>query len=303
MPIPDAVTMRAATRADAAAYAALVSDDEEALTGVRPRFVENDVLGWWQYSDLEHDSWLFDEEGRLVAAGECSLHGPVGVYFGVVAPDAKGRGLGSTMVELAEARLADKGAARLHAGTVAADEAARRLFEGRGYAEVRRFWQMAIELDGEPPEPELPAGLTLETFDEANAQAFHASLDEAFQDHWEHHSLPFEEWWEQKRAAPDYDPTVWFVVRDGDEIAATVRNDPDRSGGGVIGALGVRRPWRGKGLGRALLLRSFAEFHRRGIDRVTLGVDAANPTGATRLYESVGMRVEREHVVFEKQLA
>ena len=133
------------------------------------------------------------------------------------------------------------------------------------------------------------------------ASLFHDALDEAFHDHWEHHSIPFEEWWEQKRAAPDYDPTIWFLVRDGDEVAAVVRNDPDRSGGGLVGALGVRRPWRGKGLGRALLLRTFGEFHRRGIQRVALGVDAQNPTGATKLYESVGMQVELEAIVFEKR--
>ncbi len=80
-----------------------------------------------------------------------------------------------------------------------------------------------------------------------------------------------------------------------------MRNDPDRSGGGLVGALGVRRPWRGKGLGRALLLRTFGEFHRRGIQRVALGVDAQNPTGATKLYESVGMQVELEAIVFEKR--
>jgi ribosomal protein S18 acetylase RimI-like enzyme len=65
----------------------------------------------------------------------------------------------------------------------------------------------------------------------------------------------------------------------------------------------VRRPWRGRGLGRALLLHTFAEFQRRGMNRISLGVDAENPTGATRLYESVGMIVEAEQVVFEKALA
>ena len=95
-------------------------------------------------------------------------------------------------------------------------------------------------------------------------------------------------------------PRAWG---DGGEIAAVVRNDPDRNGGGLVGALGVRRAWRGRGLGRALLLHTFGEFHRRGTGRVTLGVDSSNPTGATQLYESVGMHVELENVVWEKILA
>jgi len=295
------MTIRAATRTDAAAVAALVAADEESFTGHPSRLGANDVLGWWQRTDLENDTWLFEEEQRLVAAGSAELYGTVGGFFGVVAPGAKGRGLGSTIVDLAEARLAEKGPTRLHARALALDSAAASLFERRGYHEVRRFWEMAIELDGPPPEPSLPHGLTCETFREDDARPFHDALDEAFHDHWEHHSIPFEEWWEQKRAAPDYDPTIWFLVRDGDEVAAVVRNDPDRSGGGLVGALGVRRPWRGKGLGRALLLRTFGEFHRRGIQRVALGVDAQNPTGATKLYESVGMQVELEAIVFEKR--
>jgi ribosomal protein S18 acetylase RimI-like enzyme len=65
----------------------------------------------------------------------------------------------------------------------------------------------------------------------------------------------------------------------------------------------VRRAWRGRGFGRALLHHSFREFRRRGLTRAALGVDAANATGATRLYESVGMRAYAENVVWEKTLA
>jgi hypothetical protein len=36
---------------------------------------------------------------------------------------------------------------------------------------------------------------------------------------------------------------------------------------------------------------------------VTLGVDAESPTGATRLYESVGMTTENAAIVYEKALA
>jgi ribosomal protein S18 acetylase RimI-like enzyme len=71
---------------------------------------------------------------------------------------------------------------------------------------------------------------------------------------------------------------------------------------GWVGRLGVRRPWRKRGLGEALLLHSFNEFYQRGISKVGLGVDASNPTGATRLYQKVGMHVSVEDVVFEKEL-
>jgi ribosomal protein S18 acetylase RimI-like enzyme len=66
----------------------------------------------------------------------------------------------------------------------------------------------------------------------------------------------------------------------------------------------VRRPWRKRGLGLALLNHSFGEFYRRGYRRVGLGVDAQNLTGALRLYEKAGMRADpaRRFSVYEKEL-
>lgn len=75
-----------------------------------------------------------------------------------------------------------------------------------------------------------------------------------------------------------------------------------RFGGGWVGTLGTRKPWRGKGLGRALLLTAFGELCRRGETRVRLAVDAGNETGATQLYESVGMRVAWQADVYEKHV-
>ena len=64
----------------------------------------------------------------------------------------------------------------------------------------------------------------------------------------------------------------------------------------------MRRPWRKRGLGEALLLHAFNEFYKRGMLTIGLGVDASNPTGATRLYQKVGMTVAVEDVLYEKEL-
>jgi len=160
---------------------------------------------------------------------------------------------------------------------------------------------MAIELQQEPPAPTVPEPFVLEPFRDGDARAFHATMNEAFQDHWEWHGLPFDEWWEMRQGQDaDEAGPLWFVVRDGDEMAACIRNEANRNGGGFVGLIGVRRPWRGRGLAKALLHRTFAEFWRRGTPRVSLGVDAESPTGATKLYESVGMTVESAMAVFEK---
>jgi ribosomal protein S18 acetylase RimI-like enzyme len=286
---------------DAASAAQLVRDYEEQVFGRPSRVEENDLVSWWQRLELERDTWAYERGGELVAFGGYELHGPVGLVLGVVRPAAQGRGLGSEIASLAERRLAQKGAARLHAPVYAADEAGARLFGGRGYREARRFWDMAIELEEAPLVPALAPPLVLEPYREEDAHAFYDAMVESFADHWDWHAGPFEEWLELRRGqhADEHGP-LWFVVRDGDELAAVVRNEANRNGGGFVGLLGVRRAWRGRGLGKALLYRTFAEFWRRGVTRVTLGVDAESPTGATKLYESVGMRVELESVVFEK---
>ena len=71
---------------------------------------------------------------------------------------------------------------------------------------------------------------------------------------------------------------------------------------GIVEELGVRRPWRGHGLGLALLDLAFEEFERRGLTRAILTVDSENPTGATRLYERAGMSVELAWEHWEKEL-
>ena len=289
---------------DFPALAAFLAEDETHLFGRPSRVGVADVSAWLAGLDLASDTWLFLEENRIAALGWVETHGDTGVAIGIVHRERRGRGLGSELVQRSEERLRTLGVRRVHAVTLAPDVAAGPLLTGRGYREVRRFWEMTIELgDDPPPEPPLPEGLRIEPFSTELAREFHDTLEEAFGDHWEFQPRTFEQWWERQIALPDHDPTLWFVVRDGDEVVAATRNDPERSGGGWIGALGVRRAWRGRGLAKALLLRSFGEFHRRGQRRVGLGVDSENPTGATKLYESVGMVVDSEQVVWEKELA
>jgi mycothiol synthase len=299
--LPEGVTRRPLTRADAGIAAALL-DDDEVSRGVRPRLEAQDVLDWWWRCDLEHDSWLFETPERPVALGWLEDEVDVLAGSGCVHPAAKGRGLGSLLVDVAEQRAREKRIPALRQFTPATDRAARALFESRGYRDVRHFFEMTIDLLEEPPAPELPAGLRIGTFHPDDAQAWHAASAEAFEGTWGFVELPFEEWWQLRSSAEDFDPTLWFLVRDGDEIAAVARCDAHRRGGGHVGMLGVRERWRRRGLALALLRHAFREFRRRGSVRATLGVDTQNPTGATRLYEKAGMYVDAEYATFEREL-
>ncbi len=284
--------------ADAPGIAALISADEERLYGRPGRLTGADILMFLGYNK---EAWVWEEDGRIAASALFGLHGEAANVRGFVAK--KACGLGTEIVERGEAFARAEGVKKIMTGAAEPDHEARAFFESRGYREVRRFYEMAIELSEEPSVPVLGAGLVVDELRDDEYEAFYEALNEAFAEHWEWHPKPFEEWLERRQGQHrDEHGAIWFVVRDGDELAAVTRNDLSLAGGGYVGAIGVRPAWRGKGLAKALLQRTFAEFWRRGTKRVTLDVDSQNATGAVALYERVGMHVDTCGVAFEKAL-
>jgi mycothiol synthase len=298
---PDGFTVRSATSDDLGAAAAIVRAEELSLRG-ESKFGETDLLDFWGASNLADSTWIVERDRSVVGFASCIERGDEGMCWITVHPDVAGKGLSSWLLARGEQRAVALKSRIVRVGTLAENAAARRLFDVHGYREARHYFTMRIDLDRELDQPVWPDGIRSATFQPDDARAFHAALNEAFSEEWGWHGLPFEEWREQRLEAPRTDLSLWFLAWDGDELAGVARCEDDRDGGGWIGAIGVRKPWRGRGVGRALLLHAFGEFRRRGDPHVGLGVDAENPTGATRLYESVGMRVIKEDVVFEKEL-
>ena len=288
--------IRPFTDDDAPGVAALISAEEERLYGRPGRVTGADILMFLQWSK---EAWVWEEDGRIVASATYGVHGDAADIRGIVAD--KGRGLGAEIIDRGEAFGRTERAKKTLLAAPEPDTAARALFESRGYREVRRFYSMAIELTGTPLEPVLADGLVVDELRGEEYEAFYEALNESFAEHWEWHPTPFGEWLELRQGQHrDEQGPVWFVVRDGDELAGVTRNDASVAGGGYVGAIGVRPAWRGRGVAKALLQRTFAEFWRRGTTRVTLDVDSQNATGAVALYERVGMHVDSCGVAFEK---
>ena len=218
-------------------------------------------------------------------------------------PDALGRGVGRLMTTGLEDEAARRGARKIQNHVLEADSAARTLLESLGYTAVRVFREMRIELEAQPRAPEWPDGLRVVPFDpERDALEFHAANQEAFADSWDHTPRDFESWSKIHIRSERFDPTLWCVVRAGDEIVAGTICTSDTYGGGWIAALFTRRPWRKQGVGAALLGDSFGRFWELGEHSVGLGVDAASDTGAFRLYERAGMAPVLGWVMYEKEL-
>jgi mycothiol synthase len=260
---------------------------------------------------LEKDAWVVTSpDNRVVGYEEfVNRHAHASMQGdGYVHPTFQGLGIGTALLhaldERAEAEMAlaePDLRVFLRNGLSIGDTIGRQLHENEGYKAIRFSWRMEITLEAAPPAPQFPAGIELRPFLPAeHDHAIFEAEEESFRDHWGHTPTPYESWKHRKIGRENFDPALWFVAWEGNQIAG-FSQCRYRSEMGWVSTLGVRRPWRKHGLGLALLLHSFGEFYRRGQKTIGLGVDAQNPTGATRLYLNAGMHVASEYVIYEKE--
>lgn len=288
--------------ADATAAAEVVAAHERACRG-ESAFSAADLEDEWRQTHLADDTWAALSGDRIVGYGHIVDRGELWRAEAFVHPDAFGHGLGTQLAALLEGEVRRRGAKRLQNSVLEADTSARRLMTALGYREVRTFREMRIDLATAPPQPVWPDGLSETPFDRTTgARAFHAAQQEAFADNWEFTPRTFEDWSQWHLDKPAFDPSLWSVVRDGDETVAGAICRLDAYGGGWVDVLFTRAPWRGRGAGAALLQASFAKLWERGQASVGLGVDAQSDTGAFRLYERMGMKPAWAGVMYEKVL-
>lgn len=271
--------------------------------------------------DMDEDSLLlFNQQGQLIAYEMVFADSPVPVHphiWGGVHPEYMDLGIGSTLLAWAIQRghhVLDKVPAdarvSLYCEQNAKWETGKKLLEDSGMTVARHFFEMEIEMQQAPPAPAWPEGISVHVYQhpEEMEATYHAK-EEAFLDHFGFMPEPFDKGFARFKhfyfEDEVFDPDLWFLAKDGDEIAGIALNRKwsfDRPDTGYVRALGVRRPWRKRGLGLALLLHTFGAFWEIGKKRVALGVDAANITGALKLYEKAGMNVHMQFTLYELEI-
>ncbi|MEZ4860604.1 MAG: GNAT family N-acetyltransferase [Caldilineaceae bacterium] len=319
--LPAGYTLRPSTLADVSGAVAMHNASAIDTLGA-PQFTEEEFRADWQEPGftLATDSRVVTTaEGQIVGTTDAVANPPYvrNLIWARVHPAFRGRGIGTVLTRWAESRLLERldeapAGARVTVDCFNLDThtAAKTLLTELGYHHERSYYRMKIELSAPPPLPAWPAGMTIRTMiPKQEEAAVYRAKEEAFQDHWGYVATPFEEgfalWQHHLQHNPDHDPTLFFLALDGDEIAGYALCDPkitDDPAMGWIANLGVRRPWRRRGLALALLHHAFGEFYRRGVKKVGLGVDAGSLTGATRLYEKAGMKPFRQYNTYEKEL-
>jgi len=283
----------------------------------------DDMINDWTSPGID-----LDEAVRVVEDPNGKIIGYIDVWdttqphvikyvWGILHPDAWDETLYREMLTWAEecARkrigLAPDGTrVIINHGTASKDHRRNAMLKAYGYQQVRNFFRMMIEFDHAPQRPNVPEGIKIVpiNLDKELRDALIA-MDEGFRDHWGYVERPIEEvmehWQHYLENAKDFDPNLWFLAKDGDQIAGICRNtdkmpeDPDMA---WVSHLCVRAPWRRQGLGMALLLTAFNAFYQRGKKRAGLGVDASSLTNATRLYEKAGMHVTEKYNTYEYEL-
>jgi mycothiol synthase len=321
--LPEGYRVRPASMDDLEATVEMFNVEARHMVGV-DKFILQEIGNEWQTPgfDLDTDSRVVSTlDGQIIAYCEVwDLKPHVSLRcWGRVHPDHTNRGVGSYLLEWAaeRARLAipkapPQSRVILEGSVICLNQAAQDLFTEAGLQQVRYALRMVIELDNPPPAPQWPEGIEVRTLVvDQDEWAMTNAVIESFRDHWGFVERPIEEeherWMHYIKNNDDFDPHLYFLAWDDDQIAGTSlcwpksHDDPDM---GWVDVLGVRRPWRKQGLGLALLLHTFGEFYRREKPRVGLGVDAQNLTGALRLYERAGMHSdpERQYVIYEKEL-
>jgi mycothiol synthase len=311
--LPAGYTLRHTTQEDVAAAQALLDAVEDELAGEQ-RGSEIQVATRFRdpRMELSSNTWV-------VVAPDGALAGFGMLFWGrsaqgegepFVHPEHRGRGIGDALLDAIEERAAELAAdapptvsPRLHICCPAPRTRRRASLCERGYRVVRESYLMRVDLSDEPLAlPPLPRGIEVHPFvlgrDEA---AVHAADTEAFDGHFLHDPSTLEEWLIHSVELPVFDPSLWLVAWDGDVVAGEALMLIFETEA-YVDSLSVRRRWRGRGLGLALLARSFGLAQARGQLKVRLGVDVQNPTGALALYLKAGMRVERREEVFAKDV-
>ena len=267
-------------------------------------FSQADLEDEWSELDLEQDARVVRDGDRIVGYGAVRERGEVWRVEGYVHPDALGRGIGTLIATGLEEDAARRGARRIQNSVLEADPAARaaaRVARLRRRARLPRDAHRArraaarARVAGRAARRRVRPG--------ARRARVPRRTQEAFADHWDHTPRDFGRGRRAHLGSERFDPSLWCVVRAGDEIAAGTICTGDTYGGGWVHALFTRRPWRKQGVGAALLGDAFARFWERGERSVGLSVDAANDTGAFRLYERAGMAPVLGWVMYEKALA
>jgi Acetyltransferase (GNAT) family. len=270
-------------------------------------------------ADPIDDVVLVEVDGRVVAAAgvERVVRDAVPTYqvWGTVDPAYRRRGLGTALMgwTLGRARVRasrEDPRTRVDLASFAEDTETGHvaLLAVAGFEPARHFFLMRRHGLGDIPDTPLPDGLEIRPVSEDQWRTILEAENEAFRDHWGQREQG-ESTYTTTFGRAELDTSLWVVAWDGDQVAGVVQNwilpeENDRLGvkRGWLEHISVRRPWRRRGLARAITAASLIKLREAGLDEAMLGVDSENPNGALGLYEGLGFIAQSRAAAYRREL-
>jgi mycothiol synthase len=245
------------------------------------------------------------ESGQVVGYAQLDSGPSVSTGFLVVDPAHRRRGIG---VRLAQA-LADQTTTPLQLWAPGDTVAAQALAARVGLVAARTLLIMRRRLDDELPEPGVPAGITIRTFQPGrDERAWLAVNAEAFASHPEQGGMT-EADLAARMAEPWFDPAGFFVALRGETPRTESHGEQlvgfhwTKQHGNHLGevyVLGVSPGAGGQGLGKALLLTGLWHLRQQGDTVVQLYVEADN-SDAIGLYQGYGFSTASRDVMYAQR--
>ena len=320
--IPGLAFRRFRGEADYPQMAALI-DACKAADGVDRSTSVDDIARTYRHlenCDPQTDMLIAEVNGQVIAYGRIwwdDLLDGIRLYhpFGFLHPDWRHKGIGSAMWAAGEQRIHEIAATHpketpkfLQVEPFDTEKDMVALLESRGYKPARYETHMVRDLSEPFPEAPMPAGLEVRPVKPEQLRHIFEASNEAFRDHWGSRDESEEEYKSQLES-PEFHPELWKVAWDGDQMAGVVHNfvvekenvEYHRKRGYTEGIC-VRRPWRKRGLARALIVQSMKMFQSMGMTETALSTDSQNISGAFRLYESVGYHKVKQQIAFRKPI-
>jgi len=252
-----------------------------------------------------------------------------------VVPEFRRKYIGTALAETAIQNFKDRGINKFEAGARNTNVPAQKFLEKLGFRMYRIFSRMKRNLANLPEnvgENKDIKIIDIGTGDQA-LKIENALLNEAMKEHFNFRPMTFEETQyytrEQEKQGVKYNDFVAYVnpVRYSDETTSVRYNDGELSNGvndkpvGIMITvidpkeiehqkkkvawtlvLGVLKPYRSKGIGKALLIHAMNFLKEKGMEEAMLGVDDTNITKAMKIYESLGFEVIQKNYRYIKEL-
>ena len=236
-------------------------------------------------------------------------------YFIALVPEWRGRGIREAVLSWCEKRILEKSAGLPPESTkeillwvYESEKEWRAVLDASGYRVIRYGFRMVRPTLDKIPDCPLPPGIEIRPVTpDQHRKIWDADLL-ASNDGW----LQLrgeEEWFENWTSSRLFQPDLWQVAWDGDRVAGAVQNYIDTEENarfnrkrGWTENIHVGKEWRGRGIAKALIARSFAVLKEKGMTEAALGVDAMNPTGALHLYKKMGFVEEMRSFTYRKDV-